>query len=154
MLSFIPVPRRFSGRLMCIAVWFCLAVSSASHASSPSAQTVSPAELVAGLDNPETEWWATAQLQAVPEAALPLLLQPGRVASGPHDRWTPHMLALAKLGEPAIASITDRVIAILKEDDPKTVAATHPLIKVLGSMGPAAIPALLHIAEASTIPYV
>ena len=32
--------------------------------------------------------------------------------------------------------------------------STRPLIKVLGSMGPAAVPALLQIAEASTVPYV
>jgi HEAT repeat protein len=62
------------------------------------------------------------------------------------------MLALAKLGEPAIPSITDRVIAILSARDSNTFAAAHPLIKVLGSMGPAAVPALLQIAEASTIP--
>jgi hypothetical protein len=64
------------------------------------------------------------------------------------------MLALAKLGEPAIPSITDRVIAILKASDSNALGAAHPLIKVLGSMGPAAIPALLQIAETSTIPYV
>lgn len=64
------------------------------------------------------------------------------------------MLALAKLGEPAIPSILERVIVIVKQDDSGPVAGAHPLIKVLGSMGPAAVPALLQIAEASTIPYV
>lgn len=118
------------------------------------AQTPSPSELVAELDNPETQWLATAQLQAARDAALPLLLQPGRVASGPHDRWTAHMLALAKLGEPAIPSITDRLIAILKAGDSNAPGAAHPLITVLGSMGPAAVEPLLQVAETSTIPYV
>jgi hypothetical protein len=64
------------------------------------------------------------------------------------------MLALAKLGAPAIPSITDRVIAILNAGDSNALEAAHPLMKVLGSMGPAAVPALLQIAETSTIPYV
>jgi HEAT repeat protein len=64
------------------------------------------------------------------------------------------MLALAKLGVPAIPSITDRAITILRASDSSTYGAAHPLIKVLGSMGPAAVPALLQIAEASTTPYV
>ena len=155
MLSSTLVPRGTSGRIgIGAAIWFLVALSAGVCARSAFAQAPSPSELVAGLDNPATEWLATAQLQAFPNAALPLLLQPGRVASGPHDRWTPHMLALAKLGEPAIPSITDRVIAILKTGDSNAVAAAHPLIKVLGSMGPAAVPALLQIAETSTIPYV
>ena len=136
------------------AICFLLALSAGLSARSASAQTPSPTELVAGLDNPETEWRATAELQAAPAATLPLLLQPGRVASGPHDRWTAHMLALAKFGEPAIASITERAIAILKQGDSEAIGAAHPLIKALGSMGPAALPALLQIAETSTIPYV
>ena len=57
-------------------------------------------ELVKWLDQQETQWLATVQLQRQPEAAIPLLLTPGRAAQGPHDRWTPALLALAKIGEP------------------------------------------------------
>lgn len=146
---------RVKSRLL---LWTCatiglLLLSGGAYLFSASAQRPSPGELVAWLDNRETAWLATAHMQGVPETALPLLLQPGRVASGPHDRWTAQMLALAKLGEPAIRSITDRVVAILAHDSNAVVAA-HPLITVLGSIGPAAVPALLEIAEASTIPYV
>jgi hypothetical protein len=153
MLSSIALPRNLWAALRtCATIWFLVALAGGPNTRSAFAQAPPPGELVAWLDNPETEWVATARLQDVPDAALPLLLQPGRVASGPHDRWTAHMLALAKLGEPAIPSITDRVIAILSARDSNAFAAAHPLIKVLGSMGPAAVPALLQIAEASTIP--
>ena len=36
-------------------------------------------DLIGWLDAPETAWVATARLQAVGHAALPLLLQPGRL---------------------------------------------------------------------------
>jgi hypothetical protein len=155
MLGSILVPRGPSGALRkCATLSFLLVLSSGPYTRAAFAQAPSPKELVAWLDNRETEWLATAHLQAVPEAALPLLLQPGRVASGPDGRWSAQMLALAKLGEPAIPSITDRLIAILKAGDSNVYAATRPLIKVLGSMGPAAVPALLQVAEASTIQFV
>jgi hypothetical protein len=119
------------------------------------AQGASPEELVAWLDSPETEWVATARLQAVADAAIPLLLQPARIQSGAHDRWTAQMLALAKLGEPAIPPIATRLATILGGTDPAALrGAAHPLIKVLGSMGPAAVPALLDVAEASSVPAV
>jgi hypothetical protein len=62
------------------------------------------------------------------------------------------MLALAKLGEPAIASITERAIAIVKTGDYGTYDEARALINVLGSMGPAAVPGLLQIAEAGGVP--
>ena len=135
-------------------IWFLLAVSAGLATLPASAQALSPRELVAELDHAETQWRATARVQAVPDLALPLLLEPGRVASGPHDSWTAHMLALAKIGGPAIPMIRDRVIAISTEGDVNAYVEAHPLIKVLGSMGPAAIPALVQIAGASTVPYV
>ena len=82
-------------------------------------------------------------------ATLSLLLRPGRVASGPHGRSTAPMLALSKLGEPAIPAIVDRLLMILRTRDSQGIAAAHPLIKVLGSMGPRAVPALVQVAEAS-----
>jgi HEAT repeat protein len=155
MLRSIVMPRNLSAGLRtCAMIWFSLAMASGPYTRAAFAQPPTPSELVTWLDNPETEWVATARLQAIPDAALPLLLQPGRIASGPHDRWTAHMLALAKLGEPAIPSITDRVIAILRESDSNAFAAAHPFIKILGSLGTAAVPKLLQIAESSTIPYV
>jgi hypothetical protein len=149
--SILEWPRTLSIRswasICCLLVW-----STGLSTHTAFAQTPSPTELVAWLEHPETEWLATAHLQAVPDIALPLLLEPGRVASG-HDRWTAHMLALAKLGERAIPAITARVTAILETRDAE-VGGTHPLIKVLGSMGPAAVPALVQIAEQSPSPYV
>ena len=121
-------------------------------AQDPSARVPSVQPLIDWLDNPETEWVATARLQAVPQTALPLLLRPGRVASGPHDRWTAPMLALSKIGEPAIPAIVDRVLTILRTRNTEGIAAAHPLIKVLGSIGPHAIPALVQVAEESGTP--
>jgi len=136
-----------------IAATLLFAAISEPDAASPQASAPGVDELIAWLDTRETEWIATAHLQAMPLAALPLLLQPGRVTSGPHDRWTAHQLALAKLGIPAIRAITARVMAIVGSD-PQAVPAAHPLIKVLGAMGPAAIPALVQIAESSEAAYV
>jgi hypothetical protein len=121
-------------------------------AQDPSARVPSVQPLIDWLDNPETEWVATARLQAVPQTALPLLLRPGRVASGPHDRWTAPMFALSKIGEPAIPAIVDRVLTILRTRNTEGIAAAHPLIKVLGSIGPHAIPALVQVAEESGTP--
>ena len=53
-------------------------------------------ELVRGLDRQETQWVATAHLLGVPDAAIPRLLEPGRAVQGPHDQWTPALLALAQ----------------------------------------------------------
>ena len=117
-------------------------------------QAPTPGELVVWLDNRETAWLAATHLQMVGEAAIPLLLQPGRITMAPHANWTASMLALAKAGEPAIPRIKDRVIAILREPDGNIYAATQPLITVLGAIGPASIPALLEIAEANGPPYV
>lgn len=144
--------RGVSGRVGWIAISIGLGVSTPSHPQPPPAQSLTPAEIVAELDHRDTEWRATAQVQAVPAAALSLLLQPGRVTSRPHGRWTPHMLALAKLGDPSIPAIAERALAILKDRDPAAFSAAHPLITVLGALGPAAVPALLQIAETSSVP--
>jgi hypothetical protein len=123
-------------------------------AQDPSGPAPSVQQLVDWLDNPETEWGATARLQEVRQTALSLLLRPGRVASGPHDRWTAPMLALSKIGEPAIPAIVDRLLTILRTPDSQVIAAAYPLIKVLGSMGPHAVPALVQVAEASQAPFI
>ena len=148
----LPVARSSRRPQACATIAFCLALSGGPFPPSAAAQTPSSDELVAWLENRETEWVATAHLQTVPEAALPLLLQPGRVRLGPHARWSSQMLALAKLGEPAIASITERAIAIVKTGDYGTYDEARALINVLGSMGPAAVPGLLQIAEAGGVP--
>lgn len=130
-----------------VTAGFMLGLGSGHIAAGAQAPAPSVDELIAWLGDPETEWVATAYLQASPGAALPLLLQPGRVTPGPHDRLSAPMLALAKLGEPAIPAITTRVLAILRTPDWFTSGEMYALIKVLGSMGPPAVPALLQIAE-------
>jgi hypothetical protein len=139
-----------------ICAAFCVAVLCFGAPGEVAAREQEPGtdEIVAWLDLPETQWVATAYLQQVPQTALPLLLQPGRTTSGAHERVTAHMLALAKLGEPAIPAIEERVVAILSTSDSGALASAHALINVLGAMGPAAVPALVHIADASAIPYV
>jgi hypothetical protein len=92
-------------------------------------------ELVAWLDVPETQWVATAHLQTAPvDTVLPLPLHPGHLAFGPHDRWSAPMLAVAKLGEPAIPAVTSHIVALLGTADAASAAAARPLITVLGSM--------------------
>jgi hypothetical protein len=115
------------------------------------AQDPSAEELVRWLDDRERAWVATARLQATPEAAVPLLLAPDAVvAGGAHGGWTGRMLALAKIGAPAIPAITDRAIALHVSRNFAFGRDVYPLLDVLGSIGPAAAPALLRIAEAST----
>jgi len=122
-------------------------------AQDPSDRMPSVQQLVDWLDHPETEWVATARLADVPQKAIPLLLRPDRAVSGPHDRTTAPMLALSKIGEPAIPAIADRLLAILRaNDDAQVFAAARPLIEVLGSIGPRAVPVLVQVAEASHTP--
>jgi hypothetical protein len=109
--------------------------------------------LVARLEDRETAWAATTYLQADSDDAAPLLLQPGLVTFGAHGRWGGPMLALAKLGKPAIPSILDRITAILRGPNSE-IAGALPLIEVLGSMGPATIPVLLQIAESGESPVI
>ena len=74
-------------------------------------QTPTVEDLIAWLDVPEKQWIATVRLQESPDAATRALLQPGRIAAtGPHGRWTAHMLALAKLGSPAIPAVRARAL--------------------------------------------
>jgi hypothetical protein len=124
------------------------------YTQSASAQTPGPDELIAWLQNREIEWLATGHLQTVPDAALTLLLQQGRVPLGPHARWSSQMLALAKLGEMAIPSITDRAIAIVNTGEDRSVDDARALINVLGSLGPAAVSGLVQVAESSRVPYI
>ena len=118
-------------------------------------QTPTVEELIAWLDVPEKQWIATVRLQESPDAATRALLQPGRIAStGPHGRWTGHMLALAKLGSPAIPAIRARALELLTTGNPRAHVTVAPLINVLGAMGPAAVPALVDIADVSVTPSV
>ena len=101
------------------------------------AQGAAPAvdELVQWLDRRETEWVATAYLQQVPGVAIPRLLQPGRAAQGHDNRWTPTLLTLAKIGEPAIPAIVARLDEIRRRADRTEPSETYGLIKVLGAIG-------------------
>lgn len=109
---------------------------------------VSVEQLVEWLDHPETQWVATARLQETPQAAVAALLRPGRVVFGTHNQWTAPMLALAKLGEPAIPAVRDRLLTIVRKPDSQMTSAAEPLVTVLASLGPRAIPALVQVAEA------
>ena len=96
----------------------CLLVSTSGMTEAQvqgSAPTVD--ELVRWLDQRETEWVATAYLQRQPEAAIPLLLPPGRAKVGPHGDWTPALLALAKIGEPAIPAILEHFETARRDGD-------------------------------------
>jgi HEAT repeat protein len=115
------------------------------------AQGTAPAvdELVQWLDRRETEWVATAYLQQMPGVAIPRLLQPGRAVQGHDDRWTPTLLTLAKIGEPAIPAIVARLDEIRRRADRTEASETYGLIKVLGAIGPPAIPALVQLTEST-----
>jgi len=115
------------------------------------AQGTAPAvdELVQWLDRRETEWVATAYLQQMPGLAIPRLLQPGRAAQGHDNRWTPTLLTLAKIGEPAIPAIVARLDEIRRRADRTETSETYGLIKVLGAIGPPAIPALVQLTEST-----
>ena len=132
-------------RLTGVAILLFVAASAALFTRVEAVQALNPADLVAELDSPETQWRASAQLQAFREAALPMLLESERLAR-PRDHFTAHMLALAKFGVPAIPLITQRVIALLDARDDTAASARYRLIEVLGAMGPAAVRALLQIA--------
>jgi hypothetical protein len=62
------------------------------------------------------------------------------------------MLALAKLGSPAIPAVRARALELLTTVNPRAHVTVAPLINVLGAMGPAAIPALVDIADVSVTP--
>jgi HEAT repeat protein len=115
------------------------------------AQGTAPAvdELVQWLDRRETEWVATAYLQQMPGVAIPRLLRPGRAVQGHDDRWTPTLLTLAKIGEPAIPAIVARLDEIRRRADRTEASETYGLIKVLGAIGPPAVPALVQLTEAT-----
>jgi hypothetical protein len=106
--------------------------------------------LIDSLEVPETGWIATAWLQQMPDAAVPLLLQPGKAWYGHHMRWTTRMLALAKIGEPAVPAIVERARVILRSGQAAR-GEIGPLIEVLGAIGPRAIPALVEIAESESV---
>jgi len=125
----------------------CLTLSSTVGAHVAYAQTTTPSvdELVAWLDQPSRQWLATAELQRVPDAAIPRLLDPRRAVLGPHGTLSPALLALAKIGEPAVAPIVERARAILRKDE-RSATDVFPLIHLLGAIGPPAIPALVDLS--------
>src|SRR5262245_16367479 len=126
----------------------CLTLSSTVGAHVAYAQTTTPSvdELVAWLDQPSRQWLATAELQRVPDAAIPRLLDPRRAVLGPHGTLSPALLALAKIGEPAIAPIVERARAILRKDERYATPDVYPLIDALGAIGPPAVPALVELS--------
>jgi hypothetical protein len=133
-----------------VLLWSGLLFASSAHDLAARRQAPSATELLNWLDNRDTAWLATVHLQAVPDEALTLLLRPGRAITPASGDWTAPMLALAKLGDAAIAPITERALAITETAERASHGTVSGLIRVLGSIGPAAVPALVHIADAST----
>jgi HEAT repeat protein len=107
---------------------------------------VSLPELVAGLDDERTAWASTVRIREAGPAGLQVLLDSGATAAGPHDDWSPRMLAIAKFGESAIPPIAARLVKISGDRDQRAGQEMHALIKVLGAIGPAAIPTLIDLA--------
>jgi hypothetical protein len=103
--------------------------------------------LVAGLDDERTAWAATVRIREAGPAGLQLLLDSGATAAGPHDDWSPRMLAIAKFGESAIPAIAARLSKIADDRDQRAGEEIHALIKVLGAIGPAAIPVLGNLSS-------
>src|SRR5262245_59001303 len=79
-----------------------------------SQETVPIGQLISWLDNPSTAWLATVKLQQIGEPAIPALLAPGRTQLGPHGRFSPRMVALAKIGEPIVPYIRERLVENFK----------------------------------------
>ena len=105
-------------------------------------------QLITWLDDRSSAWVATAWLQQLGEPAIDALLASGRIQTGPHGRFSARMLALAKIGEPAIPHILKKTLMPLSRTDQDSSEASA-LVKVLGSIGPAAIPALVEMAAKS-----
>jgi HEAT repeat protein len=105
--------------------------------------------LIAWLDDPSTAWIATAWIQKVGPAAVPALLTPGAVTSGPHGRLGPRMLALAKIGEAAIPTINARLSDLMRAPDREDLREESELIRVLGAIGSSSIPTLIEFASTS-----
>ncbi len=102
--------------------------------------------LITWLDDPSTAWLATVRLQQAGERAIPALLAPGRTQLGPHGRFSPRMVALAKIGEPVIPYIRERLAENFKRNERTDGSESAALMKVIGTLGPAAIPTLVEIA--------
>jgi HEAT repeat protein len=119
----------------------------------PNYTTAAPQEtppldvLISWLDDRSTAWLATAWLQQMGEPAVPALLAPGRTQFGPHHRFSVRMLALAKIGEPAIPHIMKKLSEIFSRSEQRDSGEASALVKVIGSIGPAAIPALVEVAS-------
>ena len=101
--------------------------------------------LVAGLDDERTAWASTVRIREAGPTSLQLLLDSGATAAGPHGDWSPRMLAIAKFGESAVPVIAARLAKIARDRDQRAAQEYHALIKVLGAIGPAAIPALVNV---------
>jgi HEAT repeats len=142
--------RRTVGYAFMAVVLACVTMltSQTSNSTTAAPQETPPLDvLITWLDDPSTAWVATAWLQQMGEPAIPALLAPGRTQLGPHGRFTVHMLALAKIGEPAIPHIMKRLSEIFSRSEQRGSSETSALVKVIGSIGPAAIPALVEVAS-------
>jgi HEAT repeat protein len=105
--------------------------------------------LVDLLDTPATAWAGTARLLASGPNVLSPLLSSGRVRQGPHGQTSAPMLALAKFGQSAIPPIKERLATLTRDSSLEARSEAFALIRVLGSIGPPAIVALVDIAASS-----
>ena len=91
-------------------------------------------ELLAWLDDPTRQWLATAELQRVPNLAIPRLLEPNRLVLGPHGSFSASLLTLAKIGEPAVPPIVSHIRRVWSGTPTDRVHGLFPLIQVLGAL--------------------
>ena len=106
-------------------------------------------ELFTWLDDPTRQWLATAELQRVPTLAVPRLLEPNRLVFGPHGSFSAPLLALTKIGEPAIPQIVSHIRRVWNGPPTERGYGLHASIAVLGAIGPAAVPALIEIVDST-----
>ena len=104
-------------------------------------------DLLAWLDDPTRQWLATAELQRVSSLAVPRLLEPNRLVLGPHGSLSAPLLALAKIGEPAVPAIVNHIRRAWSGTPTDRGQGLYPLIQTLGTIGPAAVPALIEIVD-------
>ena len=136
--------------LLVVVGLVCIGVPASQQSKDVAAPEPPPlGRLIDWLDDPSNAWVATAWLQQIGAPALPALLIPGATTTGPHGTVSPRMLALAKIGEPAIPAIAERLTDIQRNQEPDHGEALA-LVRVLGAIGPPAIPALVQSAVSGT----
>jgi len=147
------VSNRVMGRLLVtvaiVGTALCGITISARRVNAQQGTPPSLTTIVAALDEERTAWVATARLRTAGPGAVSLLLDAVPVQAGRPPRyqssWTPAVLALAKIGVPAIPAISERLARVALESG--TQFEAQALVRALGAIGPEAIPALVEAAS-------